>query len=156
MSIRIPTGPVTPSAEEKKLHNASGHALDRRWCRWCAAARTADEPHQKQTKPRQELSLTQQSSNERMIKHCQRLLSTRLMTDQRAQQQRLCSTKTFSEYLTETTVACVEVLGHKCGDATLRPRTCLGAVAENCTEQTSDRNVGETWSKNQSSEPEQD
>ena len=24
----------------------------------------------------------------------------------------LCSTKTFSEYLTETTVACVEVLGH--------------------------------------------
>ena len=30
MRIRIPTGPVTPSAEEKKLHNASGHAPYRR------------------------------------------------------------------------------------------------------------------------------
>ena len=49
--IRIPTGPVTPSAEEKKLHNASGHALYRRWCRWCAAARTADEPHLRKQQP---------------------------------------------------------------------------------------------------------
>ena len=37
--IRIPTGQVTLSAVEKKLHNASGHALYRRWCRWCAAVR---------------------------------------------------------------------------------------------------------------------
>ena len=58
----------------------------------------------------------------------------------------LCSTKVFSEQL-----AFVEVL-----DATLRPRTCVGAVAENCTEQTSDRNVGKIWSTNQPSEPEQD
>ena len=62
----------------------------------------------------------------------------------------LCSTKAFSEQL-----AFVEVLGHNV-DATLRPRTCVGAVVENCTEQTSDRNVCETWSKNQSSESEQD
>ena len=47
-SVRIPTGPVTLSAEEKKLlHKASGHAPHRRWCRWCAAVRTADEPHLK-------------------------------------------------------------------------------------------------------------
>ena len=45
MRIRIPTGPVTPSAEEKKLHNTSGHPPYRRWRRWCAAARAADEPH---------------------------------------------------------------------------------------------------------------
>ena len=41
--IRIPTGPVTPSAVERTLHKASGHALYRRWCRWCAAARAARE-----------------------------------------------------------------------------------------------------------------
>ena len=49
--IRIPTGPVTPSAEEKKLHKTSGHALYRRWCRWCAAVRTADEPHMRKQQP---------------------------------------------------------------------------------------------------------
>ena len=58
-----------------------------------------------------------------------------------------------SEYLTETTVAFVEVIGH---NATLRPRTGVGAVVENCTEPTSDRNVDETWSENQSSESKQD
>ena len=42
----------------------------------------------------------------------------------------LCSTKAFSEYLAETTLAFVEVLGHKSGDAPLRPRTCVGAVVE--------------------------
>ena len=31
--IRIPTGPVTPSAVERTLHKASGYALYRRWCR---------------------------------------------------------------------------------------------------------------------------
>ena len=49
--IRIPTGPVTPSAEEKKLHNALGHAPYRRWCRWCAAVRTVDEPHLRKQLP---------------------------------------------------------------------------------------------------------
>ena len=72
------------------------------------------------------------------------------MADQRAQQQHCVSTKAFSEQL-----AFVEVLRQH-GDATLRPRVCVGAVVENCTEQTSDRKVGDTWSKNQSSEPEQD
>ena len=36
--IRIPTGPVTPSAVERKLHKTSGHAPCRRWCRWCCSA----------------------------------------------------------------------------------------------------------------------
>ena len=49
--IRIPTGPVTPSAEEKTLHKISGHAPYRRWCRWCAAVRTADEPHLREQQP---------------------------------------------------------------------------------------------------------
>ena len=51
--IRIPTGPVTPSAveRERELHKTSGHALYRRWCRWCAAARTADEPHLRKQEP---------------------------------------------------------------------------------------------------------
>ena len=41
--IRIPTGLVTPLAVERTLHKASGHAPYRRWCRWCAAARAADD-----------------------------------------------------------------------------------------------------------------
>ena len=35
--IRIPTGPVTLSVAERKLHKTSGDAPYRRWCRWCAA-----------------------------------------------------------------------------------------------------------------------
>ena len=49
--IRIPTGPVTPSAEEKQLHNASRHSPYRRWRRWCAAVRIADEPHLREQQP---------------------------------------------------------------------------------------------------------
>ena len=43
---------VPPSVEEKTLHMASGHAPYRRWCRWCAAARAADEPHLRETTAR--------------------------------------------------------------------------------------------------------
>ena len=49
--IRIPTCPVTPPAVERKLHKTSGHALHRRWCRWFAAARTADEPFLREQQP---------------------------------------------------------------------------------------------------------
>ena len=86
--IRIPTGPVTPSAEEKKLHNASGHALYRRWCRWCAAARTADEPRE------EDQMLTTFSLNA-------------FDDGSESSTATLCSTKAFSEQL-----AFVEVLGH--------------------------------------------
>ena len=40
--IRVPTGPATPSAEERALHEASGHVPYRSWCQWC---RAADKPH---------------------------------------------------------------------------------------------------------------
>ena len=43
--IRVPTGPATPSAEERALHEASGHVPCRSWCQWCIAAQTADKPH---------------------------------------------------------------------------------------------------------------
>ena len=71
--IRIPTGLVTPSAEEKKVHNASGHASCHSWCRWCAAARAADEQHLSEQQPETDeamsrIELTQQSSSERRIK----------------------------------------------------------------------------------------
>ena len=49
--MRIPTGPVTHSAVERTLHKASGHALYRRWCRWCAAARAAGETHLREQQP---------------------------------------------------------------------------------------------------------
>ena len=146
--IRIPTGSVTPSAEEKKLHKASGHALYRRWCRWCAVARTADEPHLRKQQPETDEAVSRiefdPAELEREEDQTSSTPSLNVFDDgSESSTATLCSTKAFTEYLTETTVA-------------LRPRTCVGAVAENCTGQTSDRNVGETWSKNQSSEPEQD
>ena len=49
--IRTPTGPVTPSAVERKLRNPSGHAPYHRWCSWCAAVRAADEPHLRKHQP---------------------------------------------------------------------------------------------------------
>ena len=73
------------------------------------------------------------------------------MTDQRARQQ-LCVPRKHS--VTENNRGISGGSRTQCGDATLRPSTCVGAVVENCTEQTSDPNVGETWSKNESSEPE--
>ena len=146
--IRIPTGPVTPSAEEKKLHKASGHALSRRWCRWCAVARTADEPHLRKQQPETDEAVSRiefdPAELEREEDQTSSTPSLNAFDDgSESSTATLCSTKAFSEYLTETTVA-------------LRPKTCVGAVAENCAGQTSDRNVGETWSKNQSSEPDQD
>ena len=36
--IRIPTGPVTPSAVEKTLHKASGHALSQMVSMVCCSA----------------------------------------------------------------------------------------------------------------------
>ena len=43
--IKVPTGPATPSAEERALHEASGHVPYRSLCQWCLAARAADKPH---------------------------------------------------------------------------------------------------------------
>ena len=63
----------------------------------------------------------------------------------------LCFTKAFSEQL-----AFVNVLRHNVMMLHSEPRTCPGAGVENCTEPTFRTDVGETWSKNQSSESEQD
>ena len=49
--IRVPTGPATPSAEERALHEASGHVPYRSWCQWCIAARAADKPHLRGQQP---------------------------------------------------------------------------------------------------------
>ena len=90
--IRVPTGPATPSAKERALHEASGHVPHRSWCQWCIAARAADKPHlrgsnQKQMKPCQELSLTSRISDERRTKYCQSFPSTQSMLVLRACQQ---------------------------------------------------------------------
>ena len=53
MRIRVPTGPATPSAEERALHEASGHVPCRSsWVsQWCIAARAADKPHLRRQQP---------------------------------------------------------------------------------------------------------
>ena len=42
---------ATPSAEERALHEASGHVPYRSWCQWCMAARAADNPHLRVQQP---------------------------------------------------------------------------------------------------------
>ena len=52
--IRVPTGPATPSAEERGLHEASGHVLCRSCCQWyiaAPAAPAADKPHWRGQQP---------------------------------------------------------------------------------------------------------
>ena len=115
--IRIPTGPATPSAVERTLHKASGHALYRRWCRWCGAARAVDEPHlRKQQSETDEAVSRNEFDSVELEREEDRTLSTSSLNayDDGSESSTaiLCSTKAFSEYLTETTVAFVEVLGH--------------------------------------------
>ena len=115
--IRIPTGRVTPSAFEKKLRNASELALLRRWCRWRAAARTADEPHlRKQLPGTDEAASIVEFDSAELEREEDQTSSTSfpnaLDDGSESPTATLCSTKAFSEYLTETTVAFVEVLGH--------------------------------------------
>ena len=49
--IQVPTGPVTPSAEERALHEASRHVPYRSLCQWCIVARAADKPHLRGQQP---------------------------------------------------------------------------------------------------------
>ena len=48
---RVPTGPATPSAEERARHEVSGHVPHRSWCQWCIAARAAEKPHLRGQQP---------------------------------------------------------------------------------------------------------
>ena len=115
--IRIPTGPVTPSAVERTLPKASGHALYRRWCRWCAAARAADEPHLREQKPEtDEAGLRIEFDSAELEREEDRTLSTSSLNafddGSESLTATLFSTKAFSGYLAESTLAFVEVLGH--------------------------------------------
>ena len=117
MRIRISTGLLIPSVEEKTLHKASGHAPYRRWCRWCAAPRAADEPHLREQQPEtnEAASRVELDSAELEREEDQALSTSSLNAFDDGSESStapLCSTKAFSEYLTETTVAFVEVLGH--------------------------------------------
>ena len=114
--IRIPTGPVIPSAEEKPCAT-SGHAPYRRWCRWCAAAPAADEPHLREQQPETDEAVSRMEFDSAEIEREEdQTLSTSSLNafddGSESSTATLCSTKAFSEYLAETTQAFVEVLGH--------------------------------------------
>ena len=115
--IRMPTGSVTPSAVERTLHKTSGHALYRRWCRWCAAARAADEPHSREQQPETDEAVSRiEFDSAEFEREEDRTVSTSSLNafddGSESLTATLCSTKAFSEYLAETTLAFVEVLGH--------------------------------------------
>ena len=98
--------------------------------------RTADEPHLREQQPETDEAVSRIEFDfakfEREEDQTSSTCSLNAFDDgSESSTAILCSTEAFGEYLTETSVAFVEV---------------LGAVGENCTEQTSDRNVGETWS----------
>ena len=106
---------------------------------------------QKQTKPRQELSSTQQSWSERRIKHCQHFLSMRLMTDQRAQRQHRVPRKHsvsvwHSWRFSDTMWWCY----------TQTKKRVLVQLLKTVQSRRFERTSVRPWSKNQSSEPEQD
>ena len=110
----FPQASVTPSAEEKKLHNASGHVPHHRWCRWCAAA---DEPHLRKHQPESDEAVSRiEFDLAELEREEEQTLSTSSLTafvdGSESSTATLCFTKAFSEYLAETTVAFVEVLGH--------------------------------------------
>ena len=108
--MRIHTGPVIPSAEEKPCAT-SGHAPYRRWCRWCAAARAADEPHLREQPETDEAASRIQFDSAELKQEEDRTLSTSSLNmfddGSESSTATLCSTKAFSEHL-----AFVEVHGH--------------------------------------------
>ena len=84
--IRVPTGPATPAAEERALHEASGHVPYRSWCQWCIAVRAADKPHLRGQHPETNEAVPR-IAQERRIKCCQFLPSMQSMLVLRACQQ---------------------------------------------------------------------
>ena len=97
--LGIPMGPVIPSAVERKLHKTSGYAPNRRWCRWCAASRAADEP-QPET---DEAVLRIEFDSAELEREEDQTLSTSSLDASgdgpESSTAILCSTKTFSEHL---------------------------------------------------------
>ena len=149
--IRIPTGPVTLSAVERTLHKASGHAPHRRWCRWCAAARAADKPHLREQQPEtDEAVLRIQFDSAELERKEDQTLSTSSLNafddGSESATATLCSTKAFSEHL-----AFVGVLGHN----VMMLHSDQEPVLVQLLKTVQNRRPIQTWSKNQSSEPEQ-
>ena len=115
--IRVPTGPATPSAEERALHEASGHVPYRSWCQWCIAARGADKPHLRAQQPDTdeavpsiEFDFADHGPEEDQVLTIPSLNAIDVGFESLSAT--LCTTKAFSENLVETTLAFVEALGH--------------------------------------------
>ena len=116
MRIKVPTGPATPSAEERALHEASGHVPYRSWCQWCIAARAADKPHlsgqQSDTDeavPRIEFDFADLGREDQVLP----IPSLNAVdVGSESLSATLCPTMAFCEYLVETILAFVEALGH--------------------------------------------
>ena len=109
--IRIPTGRVIPSAEEKPCAT-SGHAPYRRWCRWCAAVRAADEPHLREQPPETDEAVSRiEFDSAELEREEDQTLSTSSLNasgdGSESSTATLCFTKAFSEQL-----AFVEVPRH--------------------------------------------
>ena len=105
--IKVPTGPSTPSAEERALHEASGHVPYRSWCQWCIAARAADKPHLRwqhpetgEAVPRIEFDFAELGREEDEVLPIPSLNAVDVGSESLSAT--LCPTKAFSEYLVET------------------------------------------------------
>ena len=115
--IRVPTGPATPSAEERALHEATGHVPYRSWCQWCVAARAADKPQLRgqqpetdEAMPRIEFDFTDLGREEDQAAAIPSLNAVDVGSESLSAT--LCPTKAFSEYLVESILTFVEALGH--------------------------------------------
>ena len=113
--IKVPTGPATPSAQERALHEASGHVPYRSQCQWCIAERAADKPHLREQHPekdeavpRIEFDFADLGREEDQVLPIPSLNAVDVGSDSLSAT--LCPTKAFSEYLVETILAFVEAL----------------------------------------------
>ena len=120
---------------------------------FCAAARAADEPHLREKQPERDEAA---SRIEFDFAELEREEDQTLSTSSLNAFDDGCFTKAFSEYLAETTLALVEVLGHNAVMLHSDQEPVLLQLLKTVQNRRLDRNVGETWSKHQSSESEQD
>ena len=115
--VKVPTGPATPSAEERALHEPSRHVPHRSWCQWCIAARAANKPHLREQQPdteeavpRIEFDFADLGREEDQVLPTPSLNAVNVGSESLSAT--LCPTKAFSEYLLETMLAFVQALGH--------------------------------------------
>ena len=115
--IKVPTGLAMPSAEERALHEASGHVPYRSWCQWCIAARAADKPHLRgqqpdtdEAAPRIEFYFADLGREEDQVLPIPSINAVDVGSESLSAT--LCPTKAPSEHPVETILAFVEALGH--------------------------------------------